>query len=212
MRFVSWKSGNAIAVCVMAFMIGQFAAAQELQQAEQPAQTAQTPQPAQAAQKPAEKQPPQQISPMLPPAVSGGPNIRFQITITDQAGEAPPVKKTLNVIAADGYTGSVRSKVTVAVPMHPPGPDPKNYSYESLPLNIDVKPEITKNGLVRTQLSLNYETFYAAKAAGMPAVRSVVTAIQWVMLENGKPMTVSQSADAATDRQVTVELTATILR
>ena len=32
------------------------------------------------------------------------------------------------------------------------------------------------------------------------------------MLENGKPLIVSQSADAATDRKVTVELKATILR
>jgi hypothetical protein len=209
MRLVSWKSGNAIAVCVMAMMIvpSQFAAQeQELQEP----QAQQTP-PAAPSTQPTPQKPPEQAAPkLLLDPLPGGPNIKVDITITDQAGSEAPAKKTLSVIAADRASGSIRSLVTVAVPTHPPGPDAKNYSYERLPLNVDVKPEVTRNGKIRVQLILNYETYSTPKATG--AIRSVVTANQWVMLENGKPMTVSQSADAASDRKVSIELTATVLK
>jgi hypothetical protein len=210
MRLVSLKSGNAIAVCVMAIVLGQISAAQESRDDQQtvPPPAVVVPQPTPRAT----PKPPQEVSPRSSPGIPGGPNIQVEIAIIDQAGSDPPVKKTLNVIAADGQNGSIRSKVTVAVPTHPPGPDPKEYRYESLPLNVDIKPEVTRNGLIRVWLILNYETFYPAKTSNMPPVRSVVTANQFVMLENGKPMTVSQSADAATDRKVSVELKATILK
>jgi hypothetical protein len=204
MRHVSWKTGNAIAVCVIAIVLGQISAAQEQRKAEPKAPPA-----PQSTQKP----PAADEIVSKPSAITTGPNIRMDITITDQAGSEPPVKKTLSVIAADHGSGSIRSTVTVAVPTYPPGPDAKISSFERLPLNVDVKPEVTRNGQIRVQLILNYETYYfATKSSGIPAVRSVVTANQWVMLENGKPMTVSQSADAATDRKVSIELTATILK
>ena len=72
------------------------------------------------------------------------------------------VKKTLSVIAADRHNGSVRSKVTVAVPGRQDGPS-RASRYEELPLNVDIKAEVMDNGLIRTQLILNYETFNASK-------------------------------------------------
>jgi hypothetical protein len=210
MRLVSWKIGNALAVCVMAIALGQVGVAQD-QQAEQKVEQKAPPAAAPAAEQTTPK-PVAEIFPRLTPPIPASKNIQVEITIIDQAGSAPPVKKTLNVIAADNANGSIRSKVTVAVPRHPPGPDPKNYSYEDLPLNVDIRPQVTENkNRIRARLILNYETFYAAQASNMPALRSVVTVDQWVMLDNGKPMIVSQSADATTDRKVSVELKATIL-
>jgi hypothetical protein len=212
MRLVSWKTGKAIAVSVMAIVLGQIGAAQQVREDQQtpPPAATQPTAPAPAAQptpKPADIVIPRTRIPL--PASA---NIRVDITITDQAGTAAPLKKTLNVISADGGSGSVRSKATVAVPKFPPGPDPKNYFYEELPLNVDIRPEITENeNRIRTRLILNYETF-SPKSEGTPAVRSVVTVDQWVMLDNGKPLVVSQSADATTDRRVTVELKATIMK
>jgi pyruvate/2-oxoglutarate dehydrogenase complex dihydrolipoamide acyltransferase (E2) component len=214
MRLVSWKYGNAIAVCAMAIVFGQIGGAQELHEA-QPTPAPATPAPAPAPAPPTAQPTPKPVemtSPrrMLPvPAVA---NIRVDITITDQAGSEPPLKKTLTVIAADGGSGAVRSKATIAMPVFPPGPDPKNYTFENLPLNVDISPHITENeNRIRMRLIVNYETF-SSKASGMPAVRSVVTVDQSVMLENGKPLVVSQSADATTDRRVTVELKATIMK
>jgi hypothetical protein len=207
MRLVSWKSGNTIAVCVLAVVIGQFTAPvtgsavamQDQSNAEQtaPPATQKTPKPA------------PQIEAPRPPVLSG-PNVRVEITITDQAGSDTPVKKTLNVIAQDRHDGSVRSKVKVVVPGPVVG-GTKTISYEDLPLNVDVRAEVMDNGLIRTRLILNYETVNPGTETGT-AAHSVVTANQIVMLENGKPMIVSQSADAATDRKVSVELKATILK
>jgi hypothetical protein len=211
MRVVSWKSGNAIAVCVMTIVLGQFAApvtgsARAIQEQDQPNPEQTAPPAAQPTPKPAPQEGPRR--PSLPP----GPNVRVEITITDQAGTDAPVKKTLSVIAADRHNGSVRSKVTVVVPGPPQsGPVTTGPRYEELPLNVDVRAEVMENGLIRTHLILNYETFSASRETGA-AVRSVVTGNQTMMLENGKPLIVSQSADAATDRKVMLELKATILR
>jgi hypothetical protein len=214
MRLVSWKSGNAIAVCTLAIVISQCVSpvsgsargVQEQDQAkpEQPAPPA-----APATPKPAAQQPEVPRRPPVP--IPQGPNVRVEITITDQSGSEPPVKKTLNVIAAAGHNGNVRSKVTVAVPVAQ-GPVPvKSFNYEEVPLNVDVKSDVMDNGLIRTQLILNYETVDVTRDSGK-ALKSIVTGGQTVMLENGKPLIVSQSADATSDRKVTVELKATILR
>jgi hypothetical protein len=199
MRLVSWKTGSAIAVCAIAVVFGQIGAAQEAKEGGQPA-AAEAQAPAKPAPAPAPEMP---RRPMILPAV---PNVRVDLTIIDQAGSETPVKKTLSVIAASGSGGSVRSKVTVAVPTMEGSP--VKLRYEDLPLNVDVRPEIAENGLIRTRLILNYETVRTA-AGGGGGVRSVVTVDQTMMLVNGKPMIVSQSADAATDRKVSVEMKAT---
>lgn len=215
MRLVSWKYGNAIAVCVMAIVLSGIGApiaasasgAQEAREAQQAERKA--PPPAKEAAEPTPQAvPPPAPRPMVPiPALR---NIQFEITITDQVGADAPVKKTLNVIAADAGSGAVRSKATVAVPRNPQ--DPKDVFYQELPLNVDVRPEVTENkNRIRARLTLNYETLYPSKTSGVPPVRSVVFVDQHVMLDNGKPLLVSQSADATTDRKVSVELKATIL-
>jgi hypothetical protein len=214
MRLVSSRIGNAIAVCVMAIVLGRISTPVAVSAgAAQDQQTEQKPAPAAppAAAQPTPK-PDAESFPRLMPPIPASKNIQVEITIIDQVGSEPPVKKTLNVIAADNGSGSIRSKATVAVPRHPPGPDPTNYVYAELPLNVDIRPQVTENkNRIRARLILNYETFYPSKTAGMPAVKSVVTVDQNVMLDNGKPLIVSQSADATTDRKVSVELKATVL-
>jgi hypothetical protein len=214
MRLVSSKNGNAIAVCVMAIVLGGIGAPiaasasvaqdQDAQQAEQ-----KTPPPAKEAAQPTPQAiPPPGPRPRVPiPALR---NIQFEITIIDQIGTDTPVKKTLNVVAVDAFFGSVRSKANVPVPRNPS--DPKDVYYQELPLNVDIRPEVTENKTrIRARLTLNYETLYPSKISGVPPVRSVVFVDQHVMLDNGKPLLVSQSADATTDRKVSVELKATIL-
>jgi hypothetical protein len=215
MRLVSWKFGNALAMCGLAIVIGQIAApitgsARAIQDQRKPEQTT-PPAPKGAQGQPQTPAPTMVQSPFVEaPSRPPGPNVRVEITITDQAGSNTPVKKTLSVIAHDRYEGSIRSKVTVVVPGRPVG-EKQSIGYEELPLNVDIRAEVMDNGLIRTRLILNYETVNPGTELGT-ASRSIVTANQMVMLENGKPMIVSQSADAATDRKVTVELKATVLR
>jgi hypothetical protein len=179
MRLVSrkWKYGNAIAVCVMAIALGQIGSAQESRDNQQA-----TPPAAQPAQKPAEEPVTRVIAPAAMMQIPALKNIQVDITIIDQVGSEPPLKKTLSVIAVDAGSGSVRSKGFIAVPKQEPASRPGDYYYEELPLNVDIRPQVTENkNRIRMRLILNYETFRPKTTAGAVGRyrRSECDARQW---------------------------------
>ncbi len=144
--------------------------------------------------------------PPPPPRAFGQPvTIRIDLTITDQAGTGAPTKKTMTVLAADGERASVRSlnRGTQG------GPAP-NANF-----NVDVRPILTQD-----RIRLDLSIFYDPQILEIPVPGSekpVATATNLqesmgVILDNGKPLVVSQSADPRTDRKVTVEVKATILK
>jgi hypothetical protein len=166
-------------------------------------------QPRQAA--PAAPTAPERSVPVARPAPAPRPkgqpvNIKVDVTVIDQRSSTlpEPVRKTISIVTADGLSGQVRSS--------------SSYSGTGglIPLNVDVEPTIV-NGKIQTHLSLAYD---------MPAARTTEpstlatgtltrTAIQdnlWLILEDGKSITIAQSADPVTDRQVVVEVKATILK
>jgi hypothetical protein len=75
-------------------------------------------------------------------------------------------------------------------------------------LNVDARPEIIREGRIRVSLSLEYTPQDAPDRPTQPPVIETVTAL----LEDGKTLLVSQSADPITERKVRVELKATIVR
>lgn len=129
-------------------------------------------------------------------------NIKVDVTFHDQTANEPRRTKTVSVMTADGLTGYVR---TTAV-------------YEGnvgrTPLNIDVEPRIIAGGKVRLLLNLQYTlvAFSAERAAANSAVPRTTEIAEnlSLVLEDGKPMVVSQSADPVGDRRVTVEVVAAI--
>jgi hypothetical protein len=133
-------------------------------------------------------------------------NVRVDVTLTDQRGGAQPIKRTLTVIAADGYTGSLRTQSAV-FGMNVP-----------VPLNVDASPTLLADGRIRLAINLQYD-WPAPSSDGNSNTtpRGTVTSSsvrdQLVMiLESGKSMIVAQSADPVGDRQVAVEVKATILK
>lgn len=176
----------------------------------------QTPAPPQT-DKPAMPLPP---PPALPVQMA---NVKMDITITDQAGTTKPTVKTISVIVADRANNLIRSQVVmpVATRRRIPARDSRtgeevvdaNWRTEDLPLNIDLRAEILDATHVRMRLVLNYRTVTESTTLdGQPARTSVVTEEVSTVLESGKQTMISQSADAATDRKVTVEVKATIQR
>ena len=125
--------------------------------------------------------------------------------ITDQRGTAAPVKKTISAIIADGLEGMIRSESQVT-------------SVGSVPLHMDASPDILDNGKIRVHIGLQYDLPRLAANNTEPGltnlspnkteIREEVTLI----LDSGKAIVVTQSADPMSDRQVTVEVKATILR
>ena len=128
-------------------------------------------------------------------------NVKVDLILTDQRGGAPAIKRTVTVLAADGYTGSIRtqSQVTQVGPV---------------PLNVDASPTLLADGKVRMAINLQYDwpaPIEAGSARGTVTSTSLHDQLMFI-LENGKSMIVAQSADPVGDRQVTVEVKATILR
>jgi hypothetical protein len=135
-------------------------------------------------------------------------NVKIDFTITDQRGGAPAIKRTLTMMVADERTGSIRSQSAV-------------FQVGDVPLNIDASPSLLTDGKIRLGFNLQYD--WPAPIEGQPSTperplpRGTVIKTQLhdsvtLILESGKPMIAAQSADPIGDRQVTVEVKATVLR
>ena len=128
--------------------------------------------------------------------------VRIELTITDQVGTAAPSKKTISMLAADGERASVRST------------NRTKDNRSSAQFSIDAKPILSQDR-IRVDLSLIYDLPEVgspdASEKDPPWMTNLAEQIG-VILDNGKPLVISQSADPRTDRRVTVEVKATILK
>ena len=133
-------------------------------------------------------------------------NIKVEFTITDQRAGGSPIKRTVSVIVADAHTGLIRSQSEVSGVTG------------SIPLNVDTAPELLSDGKIRLGFNLQYDwpapidnTADRNLARGT-VIKTTMHDTVSLILESGKPMIAAQSADPIGDRQVTVEVKATILR
>ena len=151
--------------------------------------------------------PPPPPLPPQPPTPEGrprkvGPNVRVEVTLSEQGGDMASPPKTVTVTTGDGHWGRVRSLVTTA-------------RRGASPLNVDARPEVQADG--RVLLALNLE--YAAKrgldlkdvGAG-EILEATLNESVTVALTSGAPLVITQSADPMSDRKVTVEVKATVLK
>jgi hypothetical protein len=143
-----------------------------------------------------------------PPRREGQPvNLKIDFTITDQRGTAPAIKRTLTMMVADERTGSIRSQSNV-------------FQVGDVPLNVDASPTLLADGKIRLGFNLQYDwpapfETSAANSSQLPRGTVIKTALHdsvTLILESGKPMVAAQSADPIGERQVTVEVKATLLR
>ena len=149
------------------------------------AQQSETPRPPADAAKPRAAAPAEQApAPRAPEPQGQGVNIKFDLTLTDQTGSAEAAKKTVSLLVLDRQTGYVRSTSS----SERTGP---------VRINVDARPQILSTGSIRVTLSLEYQ-----------AISQQIT----VVVESGKPLIVTQTADPLSDRKVTVEMRATILK
>jgi hypothetical protein len=127
-----------------------------------------------------------------PPARSAAQlaNIRIELTIVDQRSEAAGAPKTVTMLIEDRQSGRIRT------------------GRGNTSLNVDGHPEILREGRIRVNLSLEYAPQDSPDRAAPPPIQESVTAL----LEDGKALVVSQSADPSGDRKVRLEVKATIVK
>lgn len=127
-----------------------------------------------------------------PPARSAAQsaNIRIDLTITDQRTDGLGAPKTMTLVLEDRQSGRLRTGRGNAV------------------LNLDVRPEIVREGRVRLLVSLEFTPQDAPDRPAQPPLSAALTAL----VDDGKSLVMTQSADPTSDRKVRIEVKATIAR
>ncbi len=134
-------------------------------------------------------------------------NIKVDLTITDQRGGNPTFKKTVTVVTADGMGGFIRSTA-------------RYREIGDVPLNVDTQPRLLPDGKIRVSVNLQYDLPASVDPSDVkneerragPLTKTSIHENLSLVLESGKPIVAAQSADPVGDRQVTIEVKATILR
>jgi hypothetical protein len=144
-------------------------------------------------------------------AMSSWQNVRLEFTVSDTFGNTPS-KKTVSMLVADRGTGRIRSSMMIMDTSENGG------SYQAT-INVDATvtlpsvaaPQQMQNK-VMVNLSVNYVPENAIQKAAGPLKPANLDESISVVLENGKPTLITQSADPKGDRKVTLEVTATVVK
>ena len=124
-------------------------------------------------------------------------NVQVELTLTDQVGNAPAEKKTVTMIVASGSWGKIRNTAARIGP-------------NQIGLNVDARPFVSTDGPIQLELTLYYYPPQGKPEA--PVLPTELNQSMTIVLHSGKSMLISQSADPASDRKVTVEVKATVLK
>ena len=169
---------------------------------------AQEPKPAAAKAAPKPATAPAKAAPE-PPALPV--NIKIEVSITDQTGSGTPARKLVTMIAGDHQSTNIRSAASVPVRS---SPNSQTTFMRDVTINVDARPIIIQKEPNKISLSLGLEYFPKAQGSQevMEAGMATFSERLGLILESGKPMMISQAADPTSDRKITVEITATILK
>jgi hypothetical protein len=147
--------------------------------------------------------------PMMQPPKGQLVNVKVEFTITDQTGAKPPTKKTMTLIVADRENGRIRTSTRYAQTR-----GTSSFQMAQAPLSVDVMPVID-GSKIRLEFSLEYD-LNAEKEASLPAdapgPSTNVSERLSAILDSGVPLVIAQSSDAMTDRKLTIEVKATIVK
>lgn len=122
-------------------------------------------------------------------------NVRVEVALTAQTGSGEPLKKIVTMLAADGVRSSVRNEV--------PG---RGF------LHVDAVPQVLPSGVIRISVGLEYMPGIASEGTEGNRTQSRLNEQVTVFLESGKPVVISQAADPTSDRTVTAQVTATVMK
>lgn len=129
-------------------------------------------------------------------------NVKLDLTLTDQSGPGDAAKRTVSMILADRQSGSIRSGGSVIA-----GGNRVNVT-----LNVDARPQILDDNRILLDLTLEYAPKPISENANTGEGRAHLTERLGLIVDPGKPMVISNASDPTSDRRITVELMATILK
>ena len=131
-----------------------------------------------------------------------GPNVKVEVTFSEQRSDGPATPKTVTITTNDGQWGRVRSSVNTA-------------GYGASPLHVDARPEVLADGRVLLSVNIEYGEKRVPTGKDVQPGQVIEASLNesvTLLLESGKGLAVTQSADPMSDRKVSVEVKATVLR
>jgi hypothetical protein len=131
--------------------------------------------------------------------------VKVEFTITDQAGAKPPTKKSMTMTVAAGEVSRIRTNVRYA------RKSGNSFNFDIAPLSVDARPEVEGNR-IWLDFTLEYNLLDEPTAEGAPGGSTTVSERLFAVLESGVPMVVAQSSDALSDRKITIEVKATVMK
>ncbi len=160
---------------------------------------------------PAPQAPPAAAAPPAPPSprVESAPtqSVRIEVTITDSLSAGAPTKKTVTMLVADNRNGRIRTTNFVRF-SDVAGSTPSQTT--PVTLNVDARPTLRTDARILVDLTIEYMPEAPANSGGLRP--SSITESLSALVPDGKSTLISQSADPVTDRKVTIEVTATVVK
>ena len=131
-------------------------------------------------------------------------NVQVELTITDQTGTEKPEKKTVSMVVSSGNWGKIRSSGSL---------QQVGDALIGVDLNVDARPFVSVDGPIQLELTLNYvPPGMTVPGKDNATMRTGLNQSLTVVLQTGKPLIISQSADPVSDRRVVIEVKATVLK
>lgn len=128
-------------------------------------------------------------------------NVQIEITISDQSGTQTPEKKVVSLLAADATMGRVRASANA---------QRAGIGFVGTGLNVDARPLILEGDRILLELTVEYTPLRdTGQVSQSPTILNESLS---VILQSGRPMVVSQAADPVTDRKMTLEVRASIVK
>jgi hypothetical protein len=154
------------------------------------------------------------VQPPSPPAapgpapvrgLPGGPNVRFDVTITDTGGAKPTTKTLSLTIGSSNNNGSIRNSAQVP---NPASPGPGQQPLIGVPLNVDVRNVNWLENGIRATIAIEYQP-YLPDAKAQPGM---IFANATSVFVDGRKTQILLTSDPVSDRKTTIEVTATVLK
>jgi hypothetical protein len=123
-------------------------------------------------------------------------NIRIDVTIIDEGGPQA-TRKSVSVTVGDRQQGQVRAAVAVPGIGH-------------VPIALDAVASLERDDRIRTRMTLDYRP--SPRADPKEPLPVEMRLSFGIVLESGKRIVAAQAADPVTDRRVSVEVLATVLK
>lgn len=127
-----------------------------------------------------------------PEPPSSWQNVKVDVVVVDSGTPEPQNRKSVSMLVLDGRSGLIRT-----------------FGNNAAVINVDATPTVRPDGRIYLRVTFEYRVEpIGPTTPNAPSIN--ISESLFLVLPDGKPVTVSQAADPRSERKVTVEITSTV--